>query len=55
MNLFSGLILDKLQEQLSKHENVVVTIIPDFITIIYTPSPLSWSSSFHAWMTALAS
>lgn len=41
VNFFSGLILDKLQWQLSKHENVVLTIIPDFITIIYTPSPLS--------------
>lgn len=55
MNLFSGLILDKLHWRLPKHETVAVTIIPDFGTIINTPSLLSGSSSFYAWMTAPAS
>lgn len=54
VNLLSSLILDKLYLRLSKHETVVVTIIPDFVTITNISSPLSQSSSFYAWMTALA-
>lgn len=53
MSLFSGLILDKLHQQLFEHEIALVTMTPGFLTIIHILAPLSRSSSLYTQVTAL--